>query len=223
MSRQTTKSATRLKPSGSEEAARPLRRDAELNLARILVAARDVFAEVGYDASMEQIASRADVGVGTLYRRFPNKADLLEAVVDAAKEHTKRIAEDVLSDESPGDAVFVLMRRCISIPSCWRATITRPPWNVKSAGSAIGHLAPLFRRILERSQDAGTIRRDIEFSDLVVTLMSVRAVADLCDERAPGSSRRFLELALDGLRPGNRAPEHPPMNPRNLSDVLAGR
>jgi AcrR family transcriptional regulator len=200
-----------------------LRRDAELNLARILVAARDVFAELGYDASMEQIASRADVGVGTLYRRFPNKADLLEAVVDAAKEHTTRIAEEVLSDASPGDAVFVLMRRCIAIPSCWRATITRPPWNVKSAGSAISDLAPLFRQILERSQDAGTIRRDIVFSDLVVTLMSVRAVADLCDERAPGTSRRFLELALDGLRPGNPTPRHPPMTPRTLRDVLAGR
>jgi AcrR family transcriptional regulator len=66
------------------KSAKPLRRDAELNLARILLAARDVFAEHGYQASMEQIAARAEVGIGTLYRRFPNKADLYAAVVDAA-------------------------------------------------------------------------------------------------------------------------------------------
>ncbi len=70
--------------------AKPLRRDAELNLARILLAARDVFGEYGYDASMEQIAARAEVGIGTLYRRFPNKADLCAAVVDAATDRTLR-------------------------------------------------------------------------------------------------------------------------------------
>ncbi len=69
---------------------KPLRRDAELNLVRILLAARDVFAEHGYEASMEQIAARADVGIGTLYRRFPNKADLCAAVVDAATDRTRR-------------------------------------------------------------------------------------------------------------------------------------
>ena len=77
---------------------RPLRRDAEVNLSRILAAARDVFAEQGYDASMEDIAMRAEVGVGTLYRRFPNKADLLNAVVEAAQERKRQIAEAVLAD-----------------------------------------------------------------------------------------------------------------------------
>jgi AcrR family transcriptional regulator len=200
-----------------------LRRDAELNLVRILTAARDVFAQLGYDASMEQIAARADVGVGTLYRRFPTKADLLEAVVDAAKHQTKTIAEEVLAEVPSGEAVFEFVRRCVAVPSCWRATITRPPWSVKNAGFALTELTPLFQQILERSQDAGTIRRDIELTDLVVTLVSVRAVADLCDARAPCSSRRFLELALDGLRPGNPTPMYPPMTTRKLGDVLAGR
>ena len=78
------------------KSAKPLRRDAELNLARILLAARDVFAEHGYEASMEQIAARAEVGIGTLYRRFPNKADLYAAVVDAAtcESRSKTAARD---------------------------------------------------------------------------------------------------------------------------------
>jgi AcrR family transcriptional regulator len=88
------------------EEARPLRRDAEVNLGRILAAARDVFAEQGYDASMEAIATRADVGVGTLYRRFPTKADLFKAVVDAARRRVREIAEEVLADVAPGEAAF---------------------------------------------------------------------------------------------------------------------
>ena len=60
-------------------------------------------------------------------------------------------------------------------------------------------------------------------ADLVVTLMSVRAVGDLCDEDAPGTSRRFLELALDGLRPGHKAPGHPPMSVKQLGRVLSER
>src|SRR5579862_7489898 len=93
---------------GTQDAteAKPLRRDAEFNLARILVAARDVFAGHGYEASMEQIAVRAEVGIGTVYRRFPNKADLCTAVANAATVRTGQIADEVLLEVAPGDAVF---------------------------------------------------------------------------------------------------------------------
>jgi AcrR family transcriptional regulator len=223
MARQSTVPPARRGSSAVHDAPRPLRRDAELNLARILIAARDVFAELGYDASMEQIAARADVGVGTLYRRFPHKSDLLDAVVDAATQQTKDIAAQVLAEVAPADAVFEFLRRCVAVPSCWRATIARPPRHVHRGGSALAEVAPFMQRILERSQDAGTVRGDIAMTDLVVTLMSVRAVADLCDARAAHSSRRFLELALDGLRPGHRPPGHAPMTTQELSEVLAGR
>ena len=72
-----TRAGTARSAAGTVEQ-RPLRRDAEVNLSRILLAARDVFAEHGYEASMEEIALRADVGVGTLYRRFPTKEQLIE-------------------------------------------------------------------------------------------------------------------------------------------------
>jgi hypothetical protein len=84
-------------------------------------------------------------------------------------------------------------------------------------------MSPLWQELLRRSQSAGTVRDDIAFTDLIVTLMSIRAVADLYDGHAPNASRRFLELALDGLRPGNRSPAHPPMNHEQLTEVLAGR
>src|ERR1700683_873793 len=96
---------------------RPLRRDAELNLARILVAARDVFAEHGYEASMEQIAARDEVGIGTLYRRFPTRAHRSPAVVNAATDRTGQIANEVLLEVAPGEAVFEFVRRCVATPS----------------------------------------------------------------------------------------------------------
>ncbi len=201
--------------------AKPLRRDAELNLVRILVAARDVFAEYGYEASMEQIAVRAEVGIGTLYRRFPNKADLCAAVVDAATDRTRQIANEVLAEVDPGDAVFEFVRRCVEAPSCWRAATSRRPWSGGGADRALATLVPLIGKVLEASQQAGTVRTDIVPTDVVVTLMSVRALGDLCDSDAPGASRRFLELALDGLRPGHRTPGQPPMSVKQLGRALS--
>jgi AcrR family transcriptional regulator len=200
---------------------RPLRRDAEVNLGRILAAARDVFAEQGYDASMEAIAARAEVGVGTLYRRFPNKADLLNAVVEAARERNRRIAEEVLADVPPGEAVFEFVRRCIAAPSCWRATISTAPW--RSSGTGLEQMAPLLGELIDRSRHAGTIRPDVEVSDLVVLLMSLRSIADICDTKSSKPSRRFLELLLDGLRPGHDPVAHEPLTIAQLDRILRRR
>ncbi|MBO0731722.1 MAG: TetR/AcrR family transcriptional regulator [Acidimicrobiaceae bacterium] len=197
---------------------RPLRRDAEVNLSRILAAARDEFAEQGYEASMERIAARAEVGVGTLYRRFPNKADLFNAVVVAAQERSREIAETVLADVPPEEAVFEFVRRCIAAPSCWRATIAAPPWH--TTGSGLPEISPLLHEILERSQRAGTVRADIEVSDIVVTLLSVRSIADVCDSKSSKPSIRFLELVLDGLRPGQARVAHPPLSVTQLDRIL---
>jgi AcrR family transcriptional regulator len=197
---------------------RPLRRDAEVNLTRILAAARDVFAEQGYEASMECIAARAEVGVGTLYRRFPNKADLFTAVVGAAQQRSREIAEQVLMEVSPEEAVFEFVRRCIAVPSCWRATISAPPW--RTTGTGLREISELLHEILERSQRAGTVRADVEVTDIVVTLLSVRSIADVCDSDASRPSLRFLELVLDGLRPGHPTVPPPPLTVTQLDKVL---
>jgi AcrR family transcriptional regulator len=205
-----------------DDEARPLRRDAEVNLGRILAAARDVFAEHGYDASMEAIAIRADVGVGTLYRRFPTKADLFGAVVEAARDRVRQIAEEVLANVAPGEAAFEFVRRCIAVPSVWRATISAPPWR-STHGTGLTQLAPLLADIVERNKEAGTLRTDVEVTDIVVVLKAVRAIADLCDTPGSKPSLRFLELTLDGLRPGHDAPEHPPLSVGQLAKLLDRR
>jgi AcrR family transcriptional regulator len=205
-----------------DEVMRPLRRDAEVNLGRILSAARDVFAEQGYDASMEVIATRADVGVGTLYRRFPTKADLFGAVARAARERVRHIAEDVLTNVTAGEATFEFVRRCVAVPSVWRATISPPPWGSPHR-TWLTHLAPLLDEIVKRSKDAGTLRADVEITDLVVLLKAVRVIADLCDTPGSNPSLRFLELTLDGLRPGAGALAQPPLSVGQLARRLDQR
>ncbi len=206
----------------SDEEMRPLRRDAEVNLGRILSRRRDVFAEHGYDASMEAIAARADVGVGTLYRRFPTKADLFNAVVLAARDRVRQITEDVLDNVSPDEAAFEFVRRCIAVPSVWRATISPPPWG-STHRTWLTQLAPLLNDIVDRSKDAGTLRTDVEVTDIVILLKAVRAIADLCDTPGSKPSLRYLELTLDGLRPGAPALVHPPLSVGQLARRLDQR
>jgi AcrR family transcriptional regulator len=168
---------------------------------------------------MESIAAAAEVGVGTLYRRFPHKADLFDAVVRSATEQTRQIAEQVLTQVPPAECVFEFFRRCVAVPSCWRATISAPPWST-GANAALEETVPLLEAILDKSRQAGTVRDDLQVPDLVVTLMAVRSIADLCDAVAPDAALRFLELALDGLRPGNQSPRHPPITVSELGQIF---
>ena len=189
----------------------------------ILVAAADVFAENGYEARMEEIAFRADVGIGTLYRRFPHKADLYATVVDEATDRTRQIAEYVLTEVDPGVALYEFVWRCVDASSSWRTAVSPGPKSGKRSDRALAVLMPLVGRILETSQRAGTVRPDVVPTDVVVTLISVRALHDLCNAEAPGASRRFLELALDGMRPGNKSPGYAPTSVKQLRRVLANR
>lgn len=202
--------------------ARPLRRDAQENLERILASATEVFARRGYEACMEEIAEKAEVGIGTLYRRFANKSDLVGAVVAAANERTEQIAESVLATCSPADGVFEFLRRCVATPSCWRVIVSRAPGIGDAPRQGISRIAPLVDLLLDNGKAAGAIRPDVVFSDLAVALMAVRAVADLFDSHAPNTSGRYLELVMAALRPDGRPWQNPPITTQKLSAVLSG-
>ena len=150
---------------------------------------------------MEEIAAAGRCRRRTLYRRFPNKADLFDAVVAARTSATAQIAEEVLAEVPPEDGVFEFVRRCIAVPSCWRATISAPPW--RTSGTGLGQTAPLLAGILERSQRAGTVRPDVEVADIVVVLMAVRSIADVCDTKSLKPSLRSSS-SLGRTRPATR-------------------
>ena len=160
---------------------------------------RNVFAEQGFNASMKSVAARANVGVGTLYRRFPAKTDLFDAVLSTACRRLQQIAQQVMTDVPAEEAAFEFIRRCVGSPSVWRASTSIPPWGSK--GEAwLTESAPILEEIVAMSKRVGTLRGDIDATNVVMTLKAVRSIADLCDSPEVKPSLRFLELILDGLR-----------------------
>jgi AcrR family transcriptional regulator len=216
-------------PSDSvESSSRPLRRDAELNLERILAAAQDVFAESGFDASMEQIATRAGVGVGTLYRRFPSKESLVIAIMELAGTRSQLLVDEVLADASPAEGLFDFLRRCVGIPPSLRALVSRSPQLAETHLTMVDVLAPSINRLLSNAKAAGAVRPDVTFSDIAVILMSVRSVEDRCGELGSQQGQRHLQLLIDGLRvtgagsgsgSGSTLP-HRPLTRAQLGDLL---
>jgi AcrR family transcriptional regulator len=205
---------------------RPLRRDAELNLERILVAAQDVFAESGYDASMERVATRAGVGVGTLYRRFPNKESLIIAILEMASLRSQQLVDHVLATTTPAEGIFEFMRQCIGIPSSLRALVSRSPRLAEQHLAAVEQLAGPVTTLIDRAKKAGSIRTDVDFSDVAVILVSVRAVEDRWDAAGADAKlgrqqgERHLQLLIDGLRVNDSVLPHRSLSRAQLGDLL---
>ena len=211
---------------GLEPVPRPLRRDAELNLERILVAAQDVFAESGYEASMERIAQRAGVGVGTLYRRFPNKESLVVAIMEMAGQRSLELVSEVLENASPAEGIFEFLRRCVGLPASLRALVSRSPHLAETHLAMVESLAGPVTRLLTNAKAAGSIRTDVTFSDIAIILLSVRAVEDRY-EAGDAAARigrqqgeRHLQLLFDGLRATGSVLPHRPLSRAQLYDLL---
>jgi AcrR family transcriptional regulator len=187
------------------DAVRPLRADAKRNRDQLLAAARDAFTERGDQASLEDIARRAGVGVGTLYRHFPTRQDLVEAVYVEEVEALCRSAAD-FADEPAWDALAHWFNRFVDYVATKKAL-------VDEMMATIGHDAPVFRTchdaifragepLLERAQREGMVRPDLEFIDVVRMVSGVTMIRSA----SPDDVRRVLAMALDGLRYGIDSP-----------------
>jgi AcrR family transcriptional regulator len=197
MTEATTTQATGL-------AQRPKRADARRNYDKLLAAAGEAFAENGTAASLEDIARRADVGIGTLYRHFATRQDLLEAVYIDEVEEMSRAAAD-LADLEPWDALVTWLHQFVRYAATKRAlademmaTIDQDAEVFVACRTAITEAGNM---LLRRAQEAGVVRPDTNFTDVG------RMVAGIAGIRTADSGQieRILDVALDGLR--YRAPQ----------------
>jgi AcrR family transcriptional regulator len=179
---------------------RPKRADALRNYDKLISAAREAFAQDGTSASLEDIARRAGVGIGTLYRHFPTRPDLLEAVYVDEVEAICRSADD-LADLPPWDALAFWLHRFVGFAATKRALTEElvasmdPDADVfRSCGASIYAAG---QALLERAQQAGVVRADTDFMD-VGKLVGGIAVIRTAE---PEQIERILDMALDGLRP----------------------
>ena len=180
--------------------ARPLRADARRNRDRLLAAAREVLAARGSDAAMDEIARAADVGVGTLYRHFPRRIDLVEAVYLEDVDGLVALADRVALEAGPWDALVTWLQGFVRYARSKRTFLTelheafeKSPDLALASRERIRSAAGL---VLTRAQESGLARGDVDAADLM------QLVGGMCMARSaePEQNERLLGLVLDGLR-----------------------
>jgi AcrR family transcriptional regulator len=189
---------------GSEAGARPLRRDAERNRQRILEAATEVFNERGLDVSLDEIARHAGVGVGTVYRRFRNKEELVEALFMSRLDQVAAIADQAFEAPDPWSGLVSFMERMAEIMAGdlgLRQILMFATYGRDLVAVARERNAPLVERLVERAQAAGQLRSDLRQTDIVFIVFVLTEAAQLAQAASPGIWRRYLALILDGMRP----------------------
>ena len=175
--------------------ARPLRADAARNRENVLRAARDAFAESGYGVPLDEIAARAGVGPGTVYRHFPTKEALFEAVVTARVQDLVADARARACASDPGAAFFGFLAR-IAAESAAKRDL---PDAISIAGSLREDLDAALDVLLRRAQQAEAVRADVRTPDLIVLFKGL--LASLADISDPAQRDLVFAVLADGLRP----------------------
>jgi AcrR family transcriptional regulator len=179
---------------------RPKRADARRNYEKVLAAARDAFAESGESTSLEEIARRAEVGIGTLYRNFPNRQALLEALYVDEVEDVCRVAAELEDGGDPWEALSSWFERLIGYIATKQAL----------AGELLNYLekdAPLFvscrtvlwaagEPLLKRAQESGVVRPDVSIGDVIQMVVGIAKIPT----SEAGQAEHIVRVALDGLR-----------------------
>jgi AcrR family transcriptional regulator len=195
-----------------EKGARPLRADAQLNRDRILAAAAELFAERGLSVPLEEIAGRAGVGVATLYRRFPTRADLATAAFERTMSRYTEAVDRALAGPRAWDGframVFELCELQAGDAGLRDLLTTEFP-----ASSAIeartNETVGKVKVLIARAQNEGPMRPDVVVADIVVLLLANAGVLKATGNAAPDAWRRFAALMLDAFRSRPDAPLPP--------------
>lgn len=207
--------------------ARPLRADAERNRRRLIDAAAAVFAERGLDASVSEIAARAGVGQGTVFRRFPSKEHLIAAIVADRLGELVATGEALLDAEDPGEGLRDFLRTGAEMQAKDRGFFEG------AAGVALddegihavhAQLIDVTRQLLTRAQDAGSIRDDVSAEDVLLLQGAICQGAAPLDAVDPNLWRRYVDLVFDALRPQAAHPlSHPAPTPEQFQQAIEAK
>ncbi|GGN25187.1 TetR/AcrR family transcriptional regulator [Streptomyces fuscichromogenes] len=192
-----------------------MRADARRNHDRLLAEARAVFAEHGTDASLEDVARRAGVGIGTLYRHFPDRHALMSAVFEDAVDELLARADALQTAAHPCQALLTWLHEVVVHAAAYRG-LSRALMSASPA-SALSRCGTPIREagaaLLTRAQKTGTVRPDVQITDLLRLTHAIALAAEESPED-PALADRLLTLTLNGLKPekprgaGNGATSH---------------
>ncbi len=182
---------------------RPLRRDAERNRQRILEAARDAFAEEGLSVTLDEIARRAGVGVGTVYRRFPDKELLIEALFEDQMNAFAKLAEECLDADDAWAGLLTFLERASAKQACdrgFKEVALSGAHGLERCDRARQMMLPLVGALVERAQADGSLRADLDPTDLPLLQLMLGSLSDCTRDVDPEIWRRYLGIVTDGLR-----------------------
>ena len=190
-----------------------MRADARRNRELVMEAARALMATQGLDAQMDDIARAAGVGVGTVYRHFPTKDELILALAEHRFRRLVEFATEALGEDEPGPAFERFLYRGGELQATDQtlSEVMRDRPHAMQAGAQRVGLLELVRELMTRAQAAGAIRSDAVAEDIPMLMCGLGTSTPGCDGPfvSPTSWRRFLAVMIDGLRAGGTA-EMPP-------------
>lgn len=182
---------------------RPLRRDAEKNRQRIVDAARDLFAEQGLEPNLNEVARHAGVGVGTVYRRFPTKRDLIEAIFVDGLRKLAALAETALQHEDSWQGFVWYVEQMCELTVTDRAlreiTFSKT-YGGDRVRAARDLLVPMLARLVERAQSDGHLREGVSSTDLPIFGLLAGTVGEFAGDVDAQLWRRYVAMLLDGMR-----------------------
>lgn len=185
----------------------PLRADARRNRARVVAAAREVFAASGIDVTLDEIARAAGVGVGTVYRRFSGKDELLEAVFDEVIAELNVLIDEAAAEPDAWTGLVGLLTAIAERQAADRGLLQICARPELGHADRIGeHFIPAVDSLVARAHTQGTLRPDATAADLGPLLMMVATSSALTRTVSPDLWRRYLAVLLDGLRAGSPTP-----------------
>lgn len=182
---------------------RGLRRDAERNRQRIVTAARELFAVRGLEATLNDVAHHANVGVGTVYRRFATKEELMEAIFEESIDEVVELAKAALHVQNSWEGfVWFVEHLCEKTAQDrgLREMVCSKAYGGYRVECARLRLNPHVSKVVERARDDGYLRCDIEPSDIPILNLLAGTVSEWAGHVDPELWRRYVALLLDGMR-----------------------
>jgi AcrR family transcriptional regulator len=183
---------------------RPLRRDAERNRQRILAAAAEVFTERGLDATLDEVARAAGVGIGTVYRRFPDKESLIAELFRDRIDALVTVAEEACTAPDPWQGLAGYLEFAAATMAGdlgLRQLMMFGTYERDQVCYARDRMYPVMTKLVERAQAAGDLRPDFRATDVKMIGFMLSSVAEYAASAAPEVWRRYLVMLIDGLRP----------------------
>jgi AcrR family transcriptional regulator len=206
---------------------RPLRKDAERNRQRILEAARDLFAEQGLGVTLNDIAHHAGVGVGTVYRRFPDKSVLIDGLFEERLAEMVAMMQAALADSDPWTGVTRFLEGALALQARDRGLkdlILGSPDGLERVARFRAQLMPLGAQLVQRAIDSGQLRPDVAVQDMALIQFMLGSVIDVAHDIAPDLWRRYLDIVIRGLRADPTVAEPlsaPPLPVEGVDEVMS--